>query len=411
MGLLDTYAKLQAIRANQESQQMQQLNSVLQVADTIRKLRDMEKEDKFNTAISGVSPYNITERPTGSLLGGGGYDVADPTTMTQLKLPKTDETYYGDIYEATKGIDAKNALPFMSAKRAEAKERETEERRRRENPLLSYQLSTGDDVTASLSNIAPIMKTEESLEEKRLDRKQRADDREAQRDLQRQIAADRTAITRLIAEIRKSDNSPYDKTLVTKTLTEMPKLKKAAMDGQNGLNQIDRALSLVEKGVTGKGGQLKAFLAPYAEMIGIPNDNMNDAQAFQLFARAIIGPMRLDMIGPGPVSEWEQKLMQQLSGGGGAAKPAAIELLSYYKTLGRNKVDNYNQTLEGIVQIAPNIGKVYRSIDIAPKQSLTTPPPPNVAYNVGDSYQGKKIKGINRETRQMNVEGLGVVSY
>ncbi len=32
-------------------------------------------------------------------------------------------------------------------------------------------------------------------------------------------------------------------------------------------------------------------------------------------------------------------------------------------------------------------------------------------FKVGDLYQGKKIKGINRETKQLNVEGLGVISY
>lgn len=37
--------------------------------------------------------------------------------------------------------------------------------------------------------------------------------------------------------------------------------------------------------------------------------------------------------------------------------------------------------------------------------------PQTVNYKVGDLYEGKKILGINRQTRQLNVEGLGVVSY
>ncbi len=156
----------------------------------------------------------------------------------------------------------------------------------------------------------------------------------------------------------------FDKTIVTRTMMELPKLKKEAIAGSNHLQQTDLALQLLEKGVTGKGGQLKAFLAPYAEMAGVQNENLNDSQAFQLLTRAIVGPMRLEIVGPGPVSEWEQKLMQQISGGGGAAKPAAKQLINYYRSLAAAKVDNYNQTINGITQIAPNVGKVYQPIAV-----------------------------------------------
>ncbi len=37
--------------------------------------------------------------------------------------------------------------------------------------------------------------------------------------------------------------------------------------------------------------------------------------------------------------------------------------------------------------------------------------PSSENYTVGGLYQGKKIKGINKATRQLNVEGLGVVPY
>lgn len=37
--------------------------------------------------------------------------------------------------------------------------------------------------------------------------------------------------------------------------------------------------------------------------------------------------------------------------------------------------------------------------------------PQTVNYKVGDLYEGRKVLGINRQTRQLNIEGLGVVSY
>ena len=360
MSLLDTYVKLQGLRQQQEAQQLQQVHSVLYLADAAQKMRAMQQEEQANQALANVSPDVVTERPSQGIIGmDEGYDVADPAQMITERTPKPDEQYYGEAFEAVKPISMKHALPFLMAKRGAVKERETEERKRSENPLVPFEIN-GTKGTAALSNVTPLMTNKANLEEKALQREQTAYDREQQREVQKQIAADNIATKRLIAEVARGNQSPYDKQIVTKTLTELPKLKKAAIEGQNSLKQTKRALELIDKGVTGKGGQLKAFLAPYAEMIGMPNDNLNDAQAFQLFARAIIGPMRLEMIGPGPVSEWEQQLMQKLSGGGGAAKPAAKELIGYYRQLAQGKVDNYNQTLEGITQIAPVIGKVYQ---------------------------------------------------
>jgi len=359
MSLLDTYVKLQGLRQQQEAQQLQQVHSILYLADAAQKIRGMQQEEQANQALANVSPDVVTERPGAGMTGMEEYDTPDPAQMITERTPKPDEQYYGEAFEAVKPISMKHALPFLTAKRGAVKERQAEERKRSENPLVPFEIN-GTKGTAALSNVTPLMINKANLEEKALQREQTAYDREQQREVQKQIAADNIATKRLIAEVARGNQSPYDKQIVTKTLTELPKLKKAAIEGQNSLKQTKRALELIEKGVTGKGGQLKAFLAPYAEMIGMPNDNMNDAQAFQLFARAIIGPMRLEMIGPGPVSEWEQQLMQKLSGGGGAAKPAAKELIGYYRQLAQGKVDNYNQTLEGITQIAPVIGKVYQ---------------------------------------------------
>jgi len=289
----------------------------------------------------------------------GEYDVPDPTQMITERTPKPDEQYYGEAFEAVKPISMKHALPFLMAKRGAVKERQAEEMKRAENPLVPFEYN-GVKGTAALSNVTPLMTNKANLEEKALAREQTAYDREQQREVQKQIAADNIATKRLIAEVAKGNQSPFDKQIVTKTLTELPKLKADARTQVNNIERIDRALELVKKGVTGKGGQVKSFLAPYAEMMGVSSEGLNDAQTFQLLTRVIVGPMRLDLIGPGPVSEWEQQLMQKISGGGGSAKSAAIELLNSYKKQAQAKVQNYNETLNGITQIAPNIGKVYQ---------------------------------------------------
>jgi len=364
MGLLDTYVKLQGLRQQQEQQQLQQVHSLLYLADAAQKIKGMQQEEQANQALANVSPDVVTERPGAGMTGMEEYDTPDPTQMITERTPKPDEQYYGEAFEAVKPISMKHALPFLMAKRGAVKERITKEEEARKNPMLTSEQLTGK---APL----PMMPASTAYHYKEKEKEAKAPTTRHYTRGNEEITEEYDAEQKKWIPVAKAprykpdtgargNQSPYDQQIVTKTLTELPKLKKAAIEGQNTLKQTKRALELIEKGVTGKGGQLKAFLAPYAEMIGMPNDNLNDAQAFQLFARAIIGPMRLELIGPGPVSEWEQQLMQKLSGGGGAAKPAAKELIGYYRQIAQGKVDNYNQTLEGITQIAPVIGKVYQ---------------------------------------------------
>lgn len=390
MGLLDTYVKLQGLRQQQEQQQLQQVHSLLYLADAAQKIKSMQQEEQANQALANVSPDIINERITSGITNTPeGYDVADPTSMITERTPKPDEQYYGEAYEAVKHISKKLAMPFLTAKREAVKERQAEEMKRAENPLVPFEYN-GVKGTAALSNVTPLMTNKANLEEKALAREQTAYDREQQREVQKQIAADNIATKRLIAEVAKGNQSPFDKQIVTKTLTELPKLKADARTQGNNIERIDRALELVKKGVTGKGGQVKGFLAPYAEMMGVSSEGLNDAQTFQLLTRVIIGPMRLDIVGPGPVSEWEQQLMQKISGGGGSSKQAAIELLNSYKKQAQAKVQNYNETLNGITQIAPNIGKVYQPIEASP---LPSPAASGIDMNAVKAELQRRAKG------------------
>jgi hypothetical protein len=168
-----------------------------------------------------------------------------------------------------------------------------------------------------------------------------------------------------------TNDSRFDRTIFTQSFRELPKLKAEATTQNNNIERINTAIDLVGKGVTGKGGQVKSFLAPYAEMIGVDSQNLNDAQKFELLTRVIIGPMRLDIVGPGPVSEWEQKLMQKMSGSGGAVAPAALELLNAYKKQAQSKVDTYNTTLDGLLSMDDTVGKIHKHIKPSESQSKT----------------------------------------
>lgn len=149
-------------------------------------------------------------------------------------------------------------------------------------------------------------------------------------------------------------------------------------------------------------------------MAGINIKSLSDAQTFQLLTRAIVGPMRLDIVGPGPVSEWEQKLMQQISGGGGAAKDAAIELLSAWRRKAEDKIESYNSTLQGLTDIYPQASKIYKPIGGEKAKSTETKPTGKVKFTEGsnvwdippnmvDEFKKSHPKAIQHKQTSQNV--------
>ena len=78
MSLLDTYVKLQGLRQQQEAQQLQQVHSILYLADAAQKIRGMQQEEQANQALANVSPDVVTERPGAGMTGMEEYDTPDP---------------------------------------------------------------------------------------------------------------------------------------------------------------------------------------------------------------------------------------------------------------------------------------------------------------------------------------------
>lgn len=187
-----------------------------------------------------------------------------------------------------------------------------------------------------------------------------------------------------------------EKQLVLNAAKQLPELRKTASTAVTGLGNISRMEQMINtSNVTGKGGQFKAFIAPYAEAIGVDSKSLSDAQAFQLLARVAVGPQRLQLIGPGAVTEYEQQLLNKLSGGGGATKEAALELMNYYKNMNVNSINEYNETLSGISSISPNSSVLYKPINYSlPSASQSSGPrnkpivPPSA--NPGSPKQGTK---------------------
>lgn len=165
MGLLDTYVKLQALKNQQARDMLDQVHSVLYLSQAMKQMSDLNRNERVNTAMAGVPTDITTESPMGVVGMEEGYDVADPTRMTTSSVPKTDEQYIGDLVKATSGIDPATTLSLMTQKRAASKERETEERRRRENPIVPFNFR-GMSGEAALSNVGPLVEKEAALQQK-----------------------------------------------------------------------------------------------------------------------------------------------------------------------------------------------------------------------------------------------------
>ena len=153
-----------------------------------------------------------------------------------------------------------------------------------------------------------------------------------------------------------------------KLATQINTAKPEAEGAVESIKQIKKLKGMVTPETTGLGGQLKAEFAPLFQMIGANWKAMDDAAKVQLLGRSMIGKMRLDLIGPGPVSEYEQKLLQQLAGGGKTTYPVVKELMDYYETLARKKIENYNSILKSALKVDSTF-QIYEPIkleDVAP---------------------------------------------
>lgn len=144
----------------------------------------------------------------------------------------------------------------------------------------------------------------------------------------------------------------------------LPKLKEEAVSAGGNLQRIDEMTALLDKGLGGRLGQAKAWLAPWAEAAGMDVKTLSEAQTYELLAQTLGGSMRMAIVGPGQVSNFEQQMLQKVNAGGRAATPAARELLKYYRDIAARKVNDYNDSVNSVAEVSPATAKLYKRIGI-----------------------------------------------
>lgn len=156
-------------------------------------------------------------------------------------------------------------------------------------------------------------------------------------------------------------------------IAKLPELRKDASLAKSGVAKIEKMFTLLDAGAGGKMGQVRALIAPYAEALGISSREMNDAKTYEVLARTIGGSMRMEIVGPGQVSNYENQLLQTVSGGGANGIAAARELLNFYRNEGLRKIGDYNDMVDSVSQFSPATGKLYKKIPTTGVGSATTP--------------------------------------
>lgn len=186
--------------------------------------------------------------------------------------------------------------------------------------------------------------------------------------------------------IRVPKEDPIANAYYTSLLnTQLPKMEEEAKGAYSHLATIDQALDIVKKrgnDVAGWSGKLRRVLAPAASFVGLDIGSLNDAQILENLLSKEAGSLRMEVIGPGPVSEYEQKVLHKVSGKEMSAAEGIQRILEANRRGKVDMIESWNNKITGFQKnekLGPYIKGVYEPIDykkVAEEMSNLPPLPP-----------------------------------
>lgn len=201
---------------------------------------------------------------------------------------------------------------------------------------------------------------------------------------QAQLAAADARAERTAARTAGAMTTKLDTENAKVVIKALPKLRDDAQSAQTSLERMGEMVKLIDQGNAGAVGRLKAMLAPEAEALGFNSKSMSDAQLYQLMSKSIAGSMRQSVVGPGPVSNYENQLLQSISGGGRTAAAAAKQLLTLYGKSAQEKIGNYNDSIDSVSEYSPSTKKLYKKVGSrASTAGGDTRPPLSAIFGTG----------------------------
>lgn len=183
--------------------------------------------------------------------------------------------------------------------------------------------------------------------------------------------------------------------VVKLAIKDIPIFRDEARTALSGIKTLDQMKGLLDTGAGARPGQIKVFLS---RLTGQQTEGMADAEVYQLLAETLRGPLRTDIVGPGPMTESEQRLLGQVTGGGTTGSKAAARLLDIYRESATGKIRNYNETRRRVGQTAPSVLRLYEELQIPgaigqaqPAVSSDAPPASLLREGVGKKFGNGQV--------------------
>ena len=149
-----------------------------------------------------------------------------------------------------------------------------------------------------------------------------------------------------------------DPIVAREAVKDLPKLRREARTAEATKPRITQMVQLLDAG--NAGGLKGNALASVSGIFDIPATS--EAELFKKLASAGAGQLRASVIGPGQVSNYEQTLLQSVSGGGSGARTAIRQLLKYYEQEADRTISNYNDAVDSAATVAPKVVKGFGKI-------------------------------------------------
>lgn len=179
-------------------------------------------------------------------------------------------------------------------------------------------------------------------------------------------------------EKRGEGEEKPDPVVVREAVRDLPKMRREALTAEGQRERLKTMLPLVRDGVAG--GLQGKVLSLVSSVLDIPATS--EAALFDQMAKVGAGQLRATVIGPGQVSNYENQLLQEISGGGLKARSAVIALFEFYDKEAQRLIDNYNNARDDASEVAPSAAKAFRRV--------------GKEYKVGQKYNGIAVKRTGR---------------
>lgn len=173
------------------------------------------------------------------------------------------------------------------------------------------------------------------------------------------------------AQVKISTGGDKTDPIVARTaVKDLQELRQGARQAVVSLDRYDAMQDLLKGG---SAGGLKGNLLSKASAF-FDTQATSEADLFKKLAQSGAGALRLQTVGPGPVSNYENQLLQAISGGGNGARSATIQLINYYGKEAQRAVDNYNESIDSTATVAPAAAKTFKPITRGGKIAPTVKP-------------------------------------